>query len=107
MEMRRRASRSEVMVLELIREYCIARRVRDFTYRQLMRFWWRSKYKGIHWHTVERVVRDLAERGYLRRRTVKGRRGYFVVFEVTSELAWELGLEWESSPTYREPRLKG
>ncbi len=56
---------------------------RCFTYRGLRAWWSRNrKWEGSEWHTVERSIRRLAERGYLERRQY----GKRVVFCPTTQL---------------------
>ena len=91
---------SEYRVLLLINEYLQVNRKRGFTYRGLRAYWSMKKIYADNddpareWHTVERVIRKLAEKGFLDRKMYKKGRSKFVVFYPTP-LFWELMEERE------------
>ena len=77
---------SEYRAIIVINEYLQATGRNGFTYRGLRAYWSR---KGMfrdpgeplrEWHTFERVIRRLAEKGYLDRRIYRKNRRQFVVF---------------------------
>ena len=86
---------SEYRVIILVNEYLQVTGRQGFTYRGLRSYWSR---KGLfrndndpahEWHTVERCIRSLAEKGYLDRRTYRKGCSKFVVF-YPSPLFWEI-----------------
>lgn len=86
---------SEFRVLLLINEYLQVNKKRGFTYRGLRAYWSSLRIYNDHndpareWHTVERVIRKLAEKGFLERRFYKKGRSKYVVFFPTP-LFWEI-----------------
>jgi len=86
-------SETERRTLRLIADYLTYRRqetgeqVQCFTYKGLR--WWYNRqryYKQLEWHTAERVVRRLAELGWLTRRIYPHRGAKRVVFCISSNL---------------------
>jgi len=61
----------------LIARYLSEKNQRCFTYRGF-RVWFYKQpyYKNVEWHTVERMIRKLAEEGFLNRKFIK--RNYVV-----------------------------
>ena len=93
-------SETEKKTLKLIADYLRYRREnsgpdkpppRCFTYRGL-RWYWDTKrlHNGLEWHTAERVVRKLAQLGWLSRRILPHRGVKHVVFCLTSNLEYIL-----------------
>ena len=77
--------------VKLIADYLRHSGSECFTYRGLRRFWdMRRMWRVLEWHTVERVVRELAQYGWLARRW-SGRRVEFCVSENLEKMLRELG----------------
>jgi len=71
----------------LLYNYVKKTKRKSFTYRQLQVFWSKNGFTDLHWHTVERCIRELASIGYLRRRILRGKR--IAVFYITEKAeAW-------------------
>ena len=94
-------SGSELQAFIFIREYLNELKSQGysgkcFTYRGLRAWWSRNrKYEGSEWHTVERAIRRLAEKGVLRRVNTRGReRKRLVLFCVTPEFE-AINMEYE------------
>ncbi len=80
---------SEYRAIIIINQYLVENMKKGFTYRGLRAYWARLKlYRSQNdplreWHTFERVIRKLAEKGFLERRIYKRSRRQFVVFYPT------------------------
>ncbi|RLG59856.1 hypothetical protein DRN86_03575 [Candidatus Geothermarchaeota archaeon] len=75
-----------IYVARLVQRYVRESGKKCFTYRGLRAFWSKNKlYKESEWHTIERKIRKMCERGLLKRIVVK--KG-FVVFCPT-QLFWD------------------
>ena len=81
-----RSDEIELYVVEILISYREESGSAEFSYYQLMKWYARNRRKlglpWVHWHTVERKVRELRERGYLERRSVKNR----AIFTIKEEL---------------------
>ena len=82
---------SELQAAVFIKLYLEDSGKRCFTYRGLRAWWSRNrKYEGSEWHTVERSIRKLTEKGYLERKVYGKRRVVFcptpLLYSVFKEL---------------------
>ncbi len=73
---------AEVQVLLLIEEYLSVKGYKWFNYRGL-RYYLQWKHPEVEWHTVERVIRRLAENGLLERKYYKRNNRQQVAFYPT------------------------
>ena len=86
-------TQSERRTIRIIAEYYAERGYRCFTYRGLQAHYTRNKhYNSIHWHTVERSIRRLAESNLLHRH-YRGRRNVLFcisrrLMEIVEALGW-------------------
>ena len=79
------------LTLKLIADYLKENGSECFDYRKLRAFWDRRRmWRSLEWHTAERVVRKLAEGGWLAREW-SGRRVRFCLSERLKNMFWELG----------------
>jgi len=57
-----------ISYLLIIKHYLVEKKQRCFTYRGFRAWLFRQReYRDMEWHTMERVVRKLAEQGFLTR----------------------------------------
>jgi len=88
----------------LLYHYVRETKRKSFTYRQLQVFWAKRRFTDLHWHTVERCVRELCSRGYLRRKILRRKR--IAVFYITEKAeSWFMRYEDYISTVSQEQKM--
>jgi hypothetical protein len=81
-----RSDEIELNVVEILIRFRESTRSNEFSYHQMMKWYERNRRRlrlpWVHWHTFERKIRDLRERGYLERHVVRNR----AIFHIKKEL---------------------